>query len=66
MNMNFEIIVKTLRRKMLLTQEEFAKMIGTSFSAVNRWENGKSTPSIKAQRKIKELCSKYGMKSMWR
>lgn len=51
---------------MLLTQEEFAKMIGTSFSAVNRWENGKSTPSIKAQRKIKELCSKYGMKSMWR
>lgn len=47
--------IKKLREKMLLTQEEFAKKIGVSFETVNRWENGKHEPTIKAKRKIVQM-----------
>lgn len=35
---------------MQLTQEDFAHLIGVTFSTVNRWENGKSTPNRIASR----------------
>lgn len=37
--------IKTLRKQLGLTQEEFAHQIGVTFATVNRWENGKSEPS---------------------
>jgi putative transcriptional regulator len=42
--------IKTLRQRMQLTQEDFAHLIGVTFSTVNRWENGKSTPNRIASR----------------
>lgn len=59
MNWN-EIIVK-LRNEMLLTQTEFANLLGVSFATVNRWENNRFEPSMKLKRKIKELCEKNGI-----
>lgn len=59
MNWN-EIIVK-LRNEMLLTQTEFANLLGVSFATVNRWENNRFEPSMKVKRKIKELCEKNGI-----
>ncbi len=47
--------IKQLREKMLLTQAEFAAKLGVSFETVNRWENGKHEPTMKAKRKIKRL-----------
>lgn len=42
--------IKALRLRSGLSQEDFAHRIGTSFSTVNRWENGHSKPSRLAQR----------------
>lgn len=51
--MDYSNLIKELRNKMLLTQTEFADLLGVSFGSVNRWENGKYEPTIKAKRKLK-------------
>lgn len=56
--MNYGILIKSIRDKLLLTQTELAEKLGVSFASVNRWENGRTEPTIKAKRKIKELCIK--------
>ena len=53
--MTYAIKIKKLREEMLLTQEEFGKMLGVSLVTVNRWENGKYEPAIKIKRKLREL-----------
>lgn len=42
---NFSYLVKSVRNKLRLSQEEFANKLGVSFSTINRWENGKTRPS---------------------
>jgi putative transcriptional regulator len=59
--MNYAELLKALREKLLLTQTELAKKLGVSYVSINRWENGKNIPSIKAKRKIVSLCRKYGI-----
>ncbi len=54
--MDFKKIVKELRTKLIMTQEEFATLLGVSFASINRWETGKHEPTIKIKRKIVELC----------
>lgn len=54
--MDYSILIKKLRTKLILSQEEFAKLLGVSFSTVNRWENAKHEPTIKVKRRIVELC----------
>ena len=49
------IVIKNLRSKLGLTQEQFAVKVGVTFSTVNRWESGKSKPSPLAMRQIEEL-----------
>jgi putative transcriptional regulator len=51
-------LIKELRKKLILSQSELAKLLDVSFSSVNRWENGKHEPTIKVKRKIVELCIK--------
>ena len=46
---------------MYLSQTEFAKVLGVSFGSVNRYENGKSNPTIRVQRKLSKLLSKYNI-----
>ena len=53
--MDYAKLVKKYREKQLITQEEFANLLGVSFSTVNRWENGKYEPTMKVKRKLKEL-----------
>lgn len=55
---DYKILVKMLREKMLVTQEEMAEILGVSFASVNRYENGKTVPTMKVKRKIVELCKK--------
>lgn len=59
--MYFEAI-KNLRKKMILTQTEFAKMLGVSFGTVNRWESGKYEPTTKLKRKLQPYFEKYKIK----
>jgi DNA-binding transcriptional regulator YiaG len=42
---NFPERVKGIRRQLGLSQEELAHALGVSFATVNRWENGKTSPS---------------------
>ena len=56
--MNFAEYIRKIRIKNILTQEEFAKELGVSFATINRWETGKSRPSIKAMKNLDDYCKK--------
>lgn len=59
--MTYSEAIKKLRKKMILTQMEFAQFLQVSFGAVNRWESGKYEPTIKTKRKLQSLFEKYGI-----
>ena len=59
--MDYSKDLKKLREKMLLTQTEFGNLLGVSFETVNRWENGKHVPTMRAKRKINKLAEKYSV-----
>lgn len=48
--------IKEIREKAFLTQELFAKKIGVSVVSVQKWEWGKSNPSLRNAKKIVEFC----------
>lgn len=60
---NYGKMIKALRKKMTLSQIEFAEVLGVSFASVNRWETGKHEPTIKIKRKLKALFREYDVKS---
>lgn len=49
--------IRSLRKKLGLTQEEFAHAVAVTFSTVNRWENGHAKPSKLARRAIEGLVA---------
>ncbi len=53
--MNYAKLIKILREKLFMTQEEFAEYIGSTYGTVNRWENGKFAPTIKMKKKLYRL-----------
>lgn len=54
--MDFPKEIKRIRQRSFLTQQEFANVIGVSFSTVNRWEAGRSKPNLKAMKSINTFC----------
>ena len=48
-------MIKNLRVRLGLTQEQFAAKVGVTWSTVNRWENGRGRPSPLAIRRVEEL-----------
>ncbi len=59
--MNWPNIIKNIRDKLFITQTELANMIGVSFASVNRWEQGHHEPTMKAKRKLAEICRNNGI-----
>ena len=55
---NFTELVKNVRNQLGLSQEELAQALGVSFSTVNRWENGKTTPLKLARTQFDAFCLK--------
>ncbi len=53
-------LVHDLRQQMQLSQEKFAAHLGVSFQAVNRWENGRVTPSPMAMEKLEKQVKRLG------
>jgi len=49
--------ISALRRRLNMTQEEFAHAIGVTVSTVNRWENGHIEPSRLARRAMDVLAA---------
>ena len=50
--MEYKDMIKALREKLIISQDELAKILGVSFVSVNRWENGHHEPTIKIKRKL--------------
>lgn len=56
-SLNFVDTIKSIRRKSLRSQSDFAQTLGVSFSTVSRWKNGKSVPQFCKLKLINEFCS---------
>jgi putative transcriptional regulator len=48
--------IVVLRRKLAMTQEEFADALGVTVGTVNRWENGHFRPSRLAEKALERLA----------
>ncbi len=61
MDENAGNLIRTLRQKLGMTQEEFAHEIAVTVSTVNRWENAHAEPSKLAWKAIHDLARKRGV-----
>ena len=52
---NISKLVKELRERLGLTQEQFAQKVGVTYGSVNRWENGKRRPQPFLVRRLLEI-----------
>lgn len=48
-------LVKRLRERMGLTQEQFPQEVGVTFSTVNQWENGHRRPHPYLLKRLLEM-----------
>ena len=49
-------LIKRIRTEAKMSQEQFAKSLGTTVLSINRWENGKTYPNRMAQGNILKFC----------
>ena len=59
--MPFSNDVELLRKKLFLSQEDFAKEIGVSFATVNRWETEKTNPLPVVKERFFNFCHQEGL-----
>ena len=52
---NISTLVKGLRQRLGLTQEQFAQEVGVTFSTVNQWENGHRRPQPFLLKRLLEM-----------
>lgn len=60
--MDFGQQIKFVRLKLHMSQTEFGQLLGVSFTTINRWENGKTTPNYRALRIFENLCKEKNIK----
>jgi transcriptional regulator with XRE-family HTH domain len=49
------VLVRRLRERMALTQEQFAQELGVAFSTVSQWENGHRHPQPYLLKRLLEM-----------
>ncbi|MCP6761668.1 helix-turn-helix domain-containing protein [Pelatocladus sp. BLCC-F211] len=54
----FSNLIRELRKRLGLSQEQLARQLGVSFQTVNRWENGRAIPSPMGMKLIEQLLMK--------
>ncbi len=54
-------LIKEMRQRVGMSQEQFAKALGTTALSINRWENGKTMPNRMAQTQLLEFCRKHNV-----
>jgi type I restriction enzyme M protein len=57
------LLLRAIRAKLGLTQEELAEKLGVAFATVNRWEGGMNTPQRAAKAAIAALAEEAGIDS---
>lgn len=55
------LLLRSIRAKLNLTQEQLAERLGVSFATVNRWEGGGNKPQRAAQEAILALAREAGV-----
>ncbi|WP_019501338.1 helix-turn-helix domain-containing protein [Pseudanabaena sp. PCC 6802] len=53
-------LVRELRFRLGLTQEQFAAELGVTFASINRWENRKVQPSPMALKLLRQRLEQMG------
>jgi DNA-binding transcriptional regulator YiaG len=54
------VLVKETRKRLELTQLQFAKTLGVSFQSVNRWERGRTKPLPIVLKQIEVMVREMG------
>jgi len=54
-----ERVIKRIREYAKMTQEQFAKALGTTAVSINRWENGKTKMNSMAQKQLYGFCQEH-------
>jgi len=57
-------LIKKLRDKLDLTQEQFAQKVGVTFSTINNWEKGTRTPHPFLFQRLLEMAEEAGLKNI--
>lgn len=63
-NKDIPKLIKELRDKLGLTQEQFAQKVGVTFPTINNWEKGNRTPHPFLFQKLLEMAKKSGLKNI--
>ena len=53
-------VIRDLRNRLHLSQEQFAQQLNVSFATINRWENGRATPQGAARQALDSLIEEIG------
>jgi DNA-binding transcriptional regulator YiaG len=59
--MDFPAVVKMVRKKTGMSQEDLARALNVSFATINRWENGKTHPNKLTKSVFLNFCEKNGI-----
>jgi DNA-binding transcriptional regulator YiaG len=57
---NIGKLISALRQELNLSPEQFAAEFDVTFPTINRWENGRTTPSPLAMQRINTLLNELG------
>jgi DNA-binding transcriptional regulator YiaG len=60
-NKDVSNLIKELRDKLDLTQEQFAQEVGVTFSTINNWEKGTRKPHRFLLKRILEMAEESGL-----
>jgi transcriptional regulator with XRE-family HTH domain len=62
-NKDISKLIKTLRNKLDLTQEQFAQKVGVTFSTINNWEKGTRKPHPFLLQRLLEIAEEAGLEN---
>lgn len=57
-------LIKKIRGKLGLTQEQLAHKVGVTFSTINNWEKGTRTPHPFLFKRLIEIAEEAGLKNI--
>ncbi|MBP9019630.1 MAG: helix-turn-helix transcriptional regulator [Bacteroidales bacterium] len=63
-NKDVSKLIKELRDKLDLTQEQLAQKVGVTFSTINNWEKGSRTPHPFLFQRLMEMAEEAGLKNI--
>lgn len=58
--LEFPSLIREIRERTGLTQEKLAAKLGVTFPTINRWENGKVTPSPLGLKQVEDYLLSLG------